>query len=105
MCINRIAHLFVIHVANNLDDTQLTKKKVLHDALMKIDDSIEDINFQNVLNSALMPLETETIEGVMQYKSNAFLTNDDLQHMSLFLEKSTSKKERKIRSVELFKIV
>ena len=34
MATNRIAHLFVIHVANNLDDTQLTKKKVLHDALM-----------------------------------------------------------------------
>ena len=45
MCVNRIAHLFVIHVANNLDDTQLTKKKVLHDALIKIDDSIEDFNF------------------------------------------------------------
>ena len=45
MAVNKIAHLFVIHVANNLDDTQLTKKKVLHDALMKIDDYIEDINF------------------------------------------------------------
>jgi len=106
MCVNRIAHLFVIHVANNLDDTQLTKKKVLHDALMKIDDCVEDINFQNVINAALMPLETETTaEGTQHYKPNGFLTNDDLQIMSLFLEKSTSKKERKIRSAELFKIV
>ena len=45
MVTNRIAHLFIIHIANNLDDTQLTKKKVLHDALMKIDDHIDDQNF------------------------------------------------------------
>ena len=45
MVTNRIAHLFIIHVANNLDDTQLTKKKVLHDALLKIDDHIDDQNF------------------------------------------------------------
>ena len=59
MATNKIAHLFLIHVANNLDDTQLTKKKVLHEVLIKIDDHIEDFNFQNVLNAALMPLETE----------------------------------------------
>ena len=42
MVINRIAHLFVIHVANTLDDTQLTKKKILHEAIKVIDDHIED---------------------------------------------------------------
>ena len=45
MAINRMAHLFVIHVANNLDDTQLTKKKVMHDVLLKLDDHIEDFFF------------------------------------------------------------
>ena len=45
MVTNKIAHLFIIHIANNLDDTQLTKKKVLHDALLKIDDHIDDPNF------------------------------------------------------------
>jgi len=45
MSTNRIAHLFIVHVANNLDDTQLTKKKVLHDVLVKIDDHIEDFSF------------------------------------------------------------
>lgn len=29
MMTNRIAHLFVIHVINTLDDTMLTKKKIL----------------------------------------------------------------------------
>jgi len=53
-----------------------------------------------------MPLETETLpDGTVQYKSNSFLSSEDLQSISLFLEKSTSKKERKIRSAELFKIV
>lgn len=41
----------------------------------------------------------------MKYKCNSYLTEEDLSNMSLFLEKSTSKKDRKIRSVELFKIV
>ncbi len=45
MVTNKIAHLFIIHVANNLDDTQLTKKKVLHEVLIKIDDHIEDVQF------------------------------------------------------------
>jgi hypothetical protein len=35
---NKIAHLFLIHVANTLDDTQLTKKKLLHESLKALDD-------------------------------------------------------------------
>ena len=105
MSTNRIAHLFIVHVANNLDDTQLTKKKVLHDVLVKIDDHIEDSSFQTVLNASLMPLETEEKDGRIQYKNNSLITPDELQSMSLFLDKSTSKKDRKIRSGELFKIV
>ena len=105
MSTNRIAHLFIVHVANNLDDTQLTKKKVLHDVLVKIDDHIEDFSFQTVLNASLMPLETEEKDGRIQYKNNSLITPDELQSMSLFLDKSTSKKDRKIRSGELFKIV
>ena len=105
MSTNKIAHLFLIHVANNLDDTQLTKKKVMHDILVKIDDHIEDPCFQSVLNSCLIPLETEEKDGVLQYKSNSILSQDELQSMSLFLDKSTSKKDRMIRATELFKIV
>ena len=39
---NKIAHLFIIHIANTLDDTQLTKKKVMHEALKSVDDLIND---------------------------------------------------------------
>ena len=106
MAVNRIANLFLIHVANNLDDTQLTKKKMMHDLLLKIDDCIEDFHFQNVLNSALLPLQTEKKEdGTVVYKPNSYLTQDDLSMMSLFLEKTTAKKDRTVRGKELFKIV
>ena len=107
MALNKIAHLFLIHVANNLDDTQLTKKKVLHEVLLKIDENIEDFFYQNVLNGALSPLEEEQTQDSTQsvYKRNTFITQDELSSMSLFLDKSASKKDRQIRGRELFKIV
>lgn len=52
---NKLAHLFLIHVANTLDDTQLTKKKLLHESLKAVDDLIGDKCYQNVLISALLP--------------------------------------------------
>ena len=74
MATNRIAHLFLIHVANNLDDTQLTKKKLMHEVLIKIDDNIDDVNFRNVLNASLQPLEVEEdSSGDLQYKRNSFI--------------------------------
>lgn len=46
MSTNKLAHLFLIHVVNTLDDTQLTKKKVLHEVLKCLDDNINDKNYQ-----------------------------------------------------------
>jgi len=40
MFTNNIAHLFLIHIITTLDDTQLTKKKILHEALKEVDDHI-----------------------------------------------------------------
>jgi len=106
MATNKIAHLFLIHIANSLDDTQLTKKKLMHEVLVKVDDHIDDINFRNVLNACLVPLEVEiNKEGEARYKRNAFIAGDELEAMSLLLGKSTSKKDRKVRAAELFKIV
>jgi len=107
MATNRIAHLFLIHVANNLDDTQLTKKKLMHDVMLKIDDNIDDNSFRNVLNSALFPLEVEkgASDGQLQYKRNSYISGEELWSMSLLLKKSTSKKDRTVRAAELFKIV
>jgi hypothetical protein len=57
MMTNKIAHLFLIHIITTLDDTQLTKKKILHEALKMIDDQVADRQFQLVLLSALLPIE------------------------------------------------
>lgn len=59
-----------------------------------------------MLNSALLPLQTEKKEdGSEKYVANSYLTLDDTTQMSFFLEKSTSKKDRGVRAKELFKIV
>lgn len=50
---NKIGHLFLIHIANTLDDTQLTKKKILHEALKLVDDLISDKFYQSMMISAL----------------------------------------------------
>jgi len=57
MLTNKIAHLFLIHIITTLDDTQLTKKKILNEALKIVDDHIEDKCFGNVLLSCLCPPE------------------------------------------------
>jgi hypothetical protein len=59
MAVNRVAHLYLVHVANTLDDTQLTKKKLLHECLKQIDDLIADKSYQTVLISSLLPMPTE----------------------------------------------
>jgi len=59
MLSNKIAHLFLIHIANTLDDTQLTKKKLLHEALKVIDDHIGDKCYQTFIISALLPKATK----------------------------------------------
>ena len=61
---NKLAHLFLIHVANTLDDTQLTKKKLLHESLKALDDQIGDKCYQNVLISALLPLTTNNDQTI-----------------------------------------
>jgi hypothetical protein len=42
---NKVAHLFIVHVLNNLDDTVMSKKKILSDILLTIDDNINERSF------------------------------------------------------------
>ena len=42
MVTNKIAHLFLIHMLNNLDDTVISKKKILSDIMLTIDENIND---------------------------------------------------------------
>ena len=48
MVINKIAHLFIIHILNNLDDTVISKKKIINDLLLIIDENVNDRCFQNI---------------------------------------------------------
>jgi hypothetical protein len=48
MAINKIAHLFIIHILNNLDDTVISKKKIINDLLLIIDENVNDRCFQNI---------------------------------------------------------
>ena len=107
MVVNKIAHLFVIHVANTLDDTQLTKKKVLHEAIKVIDDHIEDHFYQSVLISALTlpaPIDKSKDEKTKTFH-NPFLTAEDLKCLRAGSQLSTSKKDPVTRHKELVKIV
>lgn len=88
---NKIGHLFLIHIANTLDDTQLTKKKILHEALKLVDDLISDKFYQSVLISALS-------------QKNPLLTQAELQAFETLQHLSTSKKDKNTRALELFKI-
>jgi len=45
MLSNKISHLFVLHVLNTLDDTQLSKKKILSELIKSIDDLFNDRYF------------------------------------------------------------
>ena len=45
MATNRIASQFIAHVLNNLDDTVISKKKIIHDLMLMIDEAIEEISF------------------------------------------------------------
>ena len=46
MLTNKISHLFIIHILNNLDDTQLSKKKIISEILKSIDELISDKYYQ-----------------------------------------------------------
>jgi hypothetical protein len=52
---NKLGHLFLTHITVTLDDTQLTKKKILHEALKSVDDLIQDKFYQSYLISVLSP--------------------------------------------------
>jgi len=98
MLSNKIAHLFLIHIANTLDDTQLTKKKLLHEALKVVDDLIGEKFYQTFIISSLLPLAKD------QQVRNTSLTPEDLAIMDTLSDFTSSKKDSAVRANELFKI-
>lgn len=92
MLTNKIAHLFVLHVLNNLDDTVLSKKKILQDILVTVDDNKTDECFCRILI------------GVFSPQSKQYFTNDDIEAFNALIEKTSSKKDPVIRRKELLQI-
>jgi hypothetical protein len=112
MAIKKIAHLFLVHITNTLDDTQLTKKKILHEALKNIDDLISDKNYQSMMVSALLPAATATVPvanaAASKAESKSFtnqaLTAEDKLAFAFMHDMTTSKKDANIRTQEIFTI-
>ena len=55
MTTNKVAHLFLIHILNNMDDTVISKKKILSDIILTIDENINDKCFQAIFLGLINP--------------------------------------------------
>ncbi|CDW78334.1 pumilio domain-containing protein kiaa0020 homolog [Stylonychia lemnae] len=91
MLTNKISHLFVIHILNNLDDTQLAKKKIITEILKNIDEFISDKYYQQV------------IIGVLQPRSKRYFIAEELEAFEALKEHTSSKKPEEVRRAELLK--
>ena len=89
MITNKVAHLFIIHVLNNLDDTVISKKKLINDILVTIDDNKNDECFARIFMGIFCP------------KSKRFFTKDDLEAFEIYSDHNTSKKDPAQRRLEL----
>jgi hypothetical protein len=98
MLANKNAHLFLIHIANTLDDTQLTKKKLLHEALKVVDDQVGDKFYQTFVISALLPMAKD------QQVKNTAVTPEEQEIFATLQHWTSSKKDNAVRANELFKI-
>ena len=89
MITNKVAHLFIIHVLNNLDDTVISKKQLINDILVTIDDNKNDECFARIFMGIFCP------------KSKRFFTKDDLEAFEIYSDHNTSKKDPAQRRLEL----
>ena len=90
---NKVAHLFILHILNTLDDTVLAKKKLLQDILVHVDDLYQDPNYQNVLI------------GIYEPQAKRYFKKEDFDAFNALKEHSTSKKDPEQRRTELIKII
>jgi hypothetical protein len=93
MSLNRVAHLFIIHILNNLDDTVVSKKKIIHDLMLKIDDNVTEKTFQNIFI------------GIYAPNSKRHFDAEEIAAFEAFQEHTTSKKDAATRRLELMQAV
>ena len=89
MVTNKIAHLFIIHVLNNLDDTVISKKKIINDILLTVDDNMTDRSFQNIFI------------GIIEPNSKRYFAKEDIEAFEAHMDLTTSKKDPANRRTEL----
>lgn len=82
MATNRIAHLFIIHILNNLDDTVISKKKIVHDMMLILDENFEDKCYQNIFVAVQQPL------------AKRYFDEEEITALTAYQDKSTSKKDQ-----------
>ena len=55
MVTNKVASLFLVHVLNSLDDTVISKKKIINDILLTLDDNVNEQVYQNIFLGIYCP--------------------------------------------------
>jgi pumilio family protein 6 len=85
MITNKVAHLFILHVLNSLDDTVLSKKKILQDMLLTMDDNKNDECFSKIFIGMYSP------------NTKQYFTAEDLEAFNCLKEHTTSKKDPEVR--------
>ncbi len=93
MFTNKIAHLFIVHILNTLDDTTLSKKKILIEMIKNIDELISDKCFQSIFL------------GIFSPNNKRYFMQEDIKAFEAYKEHSSSKKPEATRRQELLKIV
>lgn len=89
MFTNKLAHLFLIHILNNLDDTTLSKKKIITELLKCVDELINEKFYQNIYLGIFTPL------------NKTVFAPEEIEAFTAFQDKTSSKKNEAIRRREL----
>jgi hypothetical protein len=89
MFTNKLAHVFLIHILNNLDDTTLSKKKIITELLKCLDELINEKAYQNIYL------------GIFTPQAKTVFTAEELEAFAAFQDRTTSKKPEATRRLEL----
>jgi len=87
MAVNKVASLFLVHVLNTLDDTVISKKKIINDILLTLDDHVDELQ--------------HIFLGIYSPGSKRYFSSEDIAAFEVLKEHSTSKKDAQQRRAEL----
>ena len=80
MFTHKYCHLFLVHVLSTLDDTTLSKKKIVSELLKTLDELINDRCYQNIFM------------GIFTPRSRAVFMAEEVEAFEAFKDATTSKK-------------